>query len=124
MDKFGYFLSWTAFTLTPIIYHGKQPAHHIKIDRPEKSNTVILMRTSIILDDELAEQFRAKARERGQSLSAFLADAGRVALAAEKAIKQEPFEVITCGEGQPYIGRSLDKYGDILAADDEEKYGK
>ena len=89
-----------------------------------KSNTVILMRTSIILDDELAQQFRAKARERGQSLSAFLADAGRVALAAEKAAKQEPFEVITCGEGQPYIGQNLDKYGEILAAEDEEKYGK
>ena len=82
------------------------------------------MRTSIILDDELAEQFRAKARERGQSLSAFLADAGRVALAADKAVEQEPFQVITCGEGQPYIGRNLDKYGEILAADDEERYGK
>lgn len=81
------------------------------------------MRTSIILDDELAEQFRARAREKGQSLSAFLADAGRAALRAEGEVEQEPFEVLTYGEGGPIIGVNLDKYSELLVAEDEETYG-
>jgi len=80
------------------------------------------MRTSIILPDELAEQFRAKAREKGQSLSAFLADAGRTALAAEKKGSDEPFEVITYGEGGVYPGINLDKISELLVADDERRY--
>ncbi|HSH09489.1 MAG TPA: ribbon-helix-helix protein, CopG family [Oceanipulchritudo sp.] len=82
------------------------------------------MRTSIILDDELAEQLRARARAKGQSLSAFLADAGRAALRAESAVESKPFEVLTRGEGQPYIAINLDKYSELLAAEDEEKYGR
>ena len=122
MDKFGYFLSWTDLILAPFLYHSKHPANYIKIDMPAKSITVILMRTSIILPDELAEQFRAKARERGQSLSAFLADAGRTALAAEKKGPDQPFEVITYGEGGVYPGINLDKISELLAAEDERRY--
>ena len=82
------------------------------------------MRTTILLDDELARQFRAKAREKGQSLSAFLAEAGRAALKAEQAPEAEPYEVITRGEGQPYIKVNLDKYSELLAAEDQAKYGQ
>lgn len=89
---------------------------------PAKGNTVIHMRTSIILDDELAEQFRAKARERGQSLSAFLADAGRVALKADKPEEVKPFRLITYGKGGVYPGIDLDKTSALLVADDERKY--
>ena len=80
------------------------------------------MRTSIILDDELAVQLRAKARSKGQSLSAFLADAGRAALRAEKSAPDKPFELITYGEGGTYPGINLDKYSELLAAEDEAKY--
>lgn len=82
------------------------------------------MRTSIILDDELAEQFRAKAREKGQSLSAFLADAGRAALKAEIELADKPFELITYGEGGVYPGINLDKTSELIVAEDERKYGK
>lgn len=80
------------------------------------------MRTSIILDDELAEQLRARAKEKGQSLSAFLADAGRAALKAEKAVSRKPFKLVTYGEGGTFPGINLDKTSELLAAEDEEKY--
>ena len=82
------------------------------------------MRTSIILDDELAEQFRAKARERGQSLSAFLAEAGRAALKAEVQSEEEPFELITYGKGGAYPGTNLDRTNELLVAEDERIFGK
>ena len=80
------------------------------------------MRTSIILDDELAIQLRAKAQEKGQSLSAFLADAGRAALKAEIQTEEEPFELVTYGEGGVMPGVNLDKISELLAAEDEGKY--
>lgn len=82
------------------------------------------MRTSIILDDELAIQLRARAKEKGQSLSAFLVDAGRAALKAEKPAARKRFELITYGEGGTLPGIDLDKTGALLAADDEVRYWK
>ena len=82
------------------------------------------MRTSIILDDELAQQFRSKAREKGQSLSAFLADAGRVALKADLPQKVKPFKLITYGKGGVYPGVDLNKTSALLVSDDERIYKK
>lgn len=87
------------------------------------SNSMKPMKISITLDDELAERFRAEARERGQCLSVFLADAGRLALAAKKN-SQEPFEVLTCGEGGAYPGINLDKISELLGKEDEQRYRK
>ena len=80
------------------------------------------MRTTILLDDELAEQLRAKARSRGQSLSAFLAEAGRAALQADKPAEAQPFELIRYGETGTYPGINLDRTSDLLAAEDEGIY--
>jgi len=81
------------------------------------------MRTTILLDDELAENLRKAARERGLSFSAFMAEAGRAALKAPTSIEEEPFELIVVGEKGPKLGIDLDKTSQLLAADDEERYG-
>lgn len=80
------------------------------------------MRTSIILPDDLAERLRETARRRGQSLSAFLAEAGKAAL-SEKATAEEPFQLLTCGGRGLMPGVDLDQTQSLLAAEDEAQYG-
>ena len=81
------------------------------------------MRTTIILDDHLGERLKQEAQKRRQSLSAFLADAGRSALDQKKLDPpNEPFEVVTFGKEGLYEGIQLDKTGDLLAAEDQERY--
>ncbi|MCZ6674376.1 MAG: ribbon-helix-helix domain-containing protein [Verrucomicrobia bacterium] len=81
------------------------------------------MRTTILLDDELAENLKKAARIRGLSFSAFLAEAGRAALKASTSIDEEPFELIVAGGSGPKPGIDLDKTSQLLAAEDEERYG-
>ncbi len=81
------------------------------------------MRTTIILDDHLGERLRHEARRRKQSFSAFMADAGRKALADHA---EEPpakgFDLITYGKGGVRYGVDLNQTGALLAAEDEEAY--
>jgi len=81
------------------------------------------MRTTILLDDELAEAFRQKARANGQSLSAFLAEAGRAALKSPPATAPTPFQLVTYGQSGPRSGINLDRTSDLLAAEDQATYG-
>ncbi len=81
---------------------------------------IISMRTSIILDDELAKNLRNAAKERGLSLSAFLAEAGRAALKAASSMEEEPFELIVAGGRGIQRGIDLDKTSRLLAAEDEQ----
>lgn len=88
-------------------------------------NTIILMRTTILLDDELGERLRAEARKAGKSFSAFLADAGRQALGSpvKSEEKEEPFQLVTFrGEGT-LEGVQLDRTSELLAAEDIKVYG-
>ena len=82
------------------------------------------MRTSILLDDELAERFRESSRKRGLSMSAFLAEAGRAALRAEQSEEQPAFELLTYGSEGPLAGVSLDQPNALIAAEDEARYGQ
>ena len=82
------------------------------------------MRTSILLDDQLGEQLKSHARKRGLSLSAFLAEAGRAALSAGDQPEQAPFELITFDGGGLQSGVSLDQTNELLAAEDEARYGQ
>ena len=82
------------------------------------------MRTSIILDDALAERFRVAAKVKGQSLSAFLADAGRAALRSEVEPTLPPFELETYGAGGAQVGIDLNRTSDLIAAEDVQNYGK
>lgn len=81
------------------------------------------MRTSILLDDELAERLRAKARSEGKSFSAFLADAGRRALEEEGGSGSAPFTLVTFRGKGVFEGIDLDKSSELLAAEDRERYG-
>jgi hypothetical protein len=80
------------------------------------------MRTTIYLDDHLGEQLKQAAARKGVSLSAFLAESGRVALGAP-AVVVEPFLLVTYGAGGAYPGIDLDRAGELLAAEDADRYG-
>ena len=81
------------------------------------------MRTTIYLDDHLAEQLRRAAADRSMSLSAFLAESGRASLNPAPP-EPEAFELLTYGTGGILPGVSLDRTGDLLAAEDREHYGE
>lgn len=77
------------------------------------------MRTTILLDDELGKRLRREAVRRGESLSAFLAEAGRAALRSEPSAAKEPrFKlIIEKGDGvRP--GINLDRTSEIIADED------
>ncbi|MEX2381153.1 MAG: hypothetical protein WD490_02125, partial [Opitutales bacterium] len=70
------------------------------------------------------ERFREAARARGMSLSAFLAEAGRNALRSEPPRDESNFKLITYGSGGAQPGVDLDRSSSLIAAEDEEHYGK
>ncbi len=80
------------------------------------------MRTTILLEDDLARRFQETARKRGQSLSAFLSEAGKAALEARSGPK-EPFDLIVETSTGPVPGVDLDRTSALLAAEDEGRYG-
>jgi 16S rRNA G1207 methylase RsmC len=80
------------------------------------------VRTTILLDDDLARRFQETARKRGQSLSAFLAEAGQAALDARPE-PVEPFDLIVESGTGVFSGVNLDRTSDLLAAEDEGRYG-
>lgn len=94
------------------------------LDNKASHHTLILVRTTIILDDELGHRLRREAERRGQSFSAFLAEAGRAALGRRPAPKVPDFELIVeDGEGvRP--GVDLDSIAALQAADDERAFGR
>lgn len=80
------------------------------------------MRTTILLEDDLAHRFRETARRKGMSLSAFLAEAGRAAL-EEKTAPGGRFRLITESGTGVHAGVNLDQTGALLAAEDEGRFG-
>jgi len=80
------------------------------------------VRTTILLEDHLAEKMRARARQEGKSFSAFIADAGRRAL-AETVAPAQPFSLITYRGKGVKPGLSLDQPSALLAAEDQAQYG-
>lgn len=82
------------------------------------------MRTTIIVDDQLGEAARARARSEGRSLSAL------VARALEEHLNRQlppaevpPFRLVTVGGGGPRPGIDLDRTSELLVAEDEATYG-
>jgi len=80
------------------------------------------MRTTILLEDELCERLRDAARQRGQSLSRFLAEAGRAALSSDQVKRTSDFELLTFGGSGVVDDIDLDRTSDLLAAEDSETY--
>jgi hypothetical protein len=81
------------------------------------------MRTTISLDDRLAEQVKRRAAAQGMSVSAFIARTLNEALKRTAPKSPTPFRLVTVkGEGlQP--GIDLDRPNALLTADDEEAFG-
>jgi len=81
------------------------------------------MRTSISLDDRLAERVRRKATEEGLSVSAFIARILDDALKRTEVNPSPPFRLITVdGEGT-YPEVDLNRPRTLLVAEDEARYG-
>ena len=81
------------------------------------------MRTSISLDDRLAERVRRGAADAGLSVSAFIARILDDALKRQEVRPAPPFRLVTvAGEGI-YPGIDLDRPRTLIAAEDEVRYG-
>ena len=80
------------------------------------------MRTTMSLDDRLAEQVKARASSEGLSVSAFIARTLNDALRRPRSRSTAPFRLITVrGEGlQP--GIDLDRPNALLVAEDEQDF--
>ncbi len=81
------------------------------------------MRTSISLDDRLAERVRRKATEEGLSVSAFIAQILDDALKRQEVRPSPPFHLVTVGGEGIYPGVDLDRPRTLLVAEDEARYG-
>jgi hypothetical protein len=80
------------------------------------------MRTSILLDDHLAKTFRKAAKERGLSLSSFIAESGKAYLHQIARPKLKSFELICYGEGGVVGSINLDQINSFLTNDDQYFY--
>ena len=81
------------------------------------------MRTSISLEDRLAERLRRRAAEEGVSVSAFIARIVDDALKRPDVQPAPPFRLVTVGGEGIYSGVDLDRPRSLLVAEDEERHG-
>jgi hypothetical protein len=81
------------------------------------------MRTTISLDDRLAEQVKRRAAEKGLSVSAFVAGvlSDRL-MQREPAAEAPPFRLITVGGPGVQPGIDLDRPRELEVAEDRERY--
>lgn len=82
------------------------------------------MRTTISLDDRLAEAVRRKAAEKGTSVSAFIAEVLDDALkrADQEREPRPPFRLVTVGGPGTYDGVDLDRPRELEVADDADRW--
>ena len=80
------------------------------------------MRTTISLDDRLAQQVRRRAARRGLSVSAFIAATLDDAIKRPVPSPAKPFRLITVGGGGPLAGVDLDRPRTLEIADDEDRW--
>ncbi len=81
------------------------------------------MRTSISLEDRLAERLRRRAAAEGISVSAFIAGIVDDALKRPTVQPSPPFRLVTVGGDGTYSGVDLERPRSLLVAEDEERYG-
>ena len=81
------------------------------------------MRTTISLEDRLAEQVKRRAAEEGMSVSAFIARMLDDGLKQQQPVEAPPFRLVTVGGGGPLPGVDLDRPRELEAADDEARFG-
>jgi hypothetical protein len=81
------------------------------------------MRTTIALDDRLAERVRRRAAEEGLSVSAFIAKTLDDVLKQHSPIPSPPFKLVTVKGKGPRPGLDLDRPRALETADDEMRFG-
>ena len=82
------------------------------------------MRTTISLDDRIFEAVKQRAAAQGRSVSAFIAGVLDDAVKRNSTPPEDrPFHLITVGGGGPYPQIDLDRPRQLMAAEDEERYG-
>lgn len=81
------------------------------------------MRTSISLDDRLAERVRRRARAEGLSVSAWIARALDDRLKQREEKPTPPFRLVTVGGEGLRADVDLDRPRELLVAEDEARYG-
>jgi hypothetical protein len=80
------------------------------------------MRTSISLEDRLAEAVKEKAAEAGTSVSAYIAAILDDALKRQEPVEERPFRLVTVG-GSGLRGEfDLDRPRQLEVADDEARW--
>ena len=80
---------------------------------------ILTMRTTISLDDQLAEQVRREAAAQGRSVSAFIAGVLSDALKRREPPEAPPFRLVTVRGSRPRPGFDLDRPRDLDTEDDE-----
>jgi hypothetical protein len=81
------------------------------------------MRTTISLDDRLAEQVRRRAGELGLSVSAFIAKTLNEALRrSSSAARPKPFRLVTVAGTGPGTGIDLDRPRALEATEDIDRF--
>jgi hypothetical protein len=80
------------------------------------------MRTTISLDDRLAEQIRRRAAEEGLSVSAFIAKTLDDVLKQQTPIPSPPFKLVTVKGKGPDPDLDLDRARALEIADDETRF--
>ena len=85
---------------------------------------IVCMRTTISLDDRIFDAVKRRAAAEGRSVSAFIAAVLDDAIKREaRPAEEQPFQLITVGEGGPYPGIDLDRPRELMVAEDEERFG-
>lgn len=84
----------------------------------------VSMRTTISLDDRLADAIRARAAEKGESVSAFIARTLDDALKRPEPTEERPFRLVTVGGEGVREGVDLDRPRELEVAEDEATWSK
>ncbi len=82
------------------------------------------MRTTISLDDRLAEEVRRRAAANGMSVSAFIARILDDNLKRQEPEPQRPFRLVTVGGSGVTSGIDLDRPRKIEADEDESNWSR
>lgn len=82
------------------------------------------MRTTISLDDRLAETVREKAADKGKSVSAFIAGILDDVLKRQEPPEERPFRLVTVAGGGVRTGVDLDRPRELDVQEDEDAWSR
>jgi hypothetical protein len=83
-----------------------------------------IMRTTVTIDDDLLDELKRRAAERGTTVSRLIEDAVRLAAARPRAAEAEEFELVTYGKGGRFTTLDVNRISALLEPEDVERYGR